>query len=130
MPAPSGFQLSGSAPELYQRYGVAAIGTAKAQELVTLAALQPGERVLDVACGTGVVARQAAQAVGTTGQVVGLDINDGMLQVARPVEPSVGAPVTWRCFYTTKCTCASAYHVFKADLRVRVPYLKEPLGRK
>ena len=34
------------------------------------------------------------------------------------------------CFYTTKCTCASAYHVFKADLRVRIPYLKEPLGRK
>jgi hypothetical protein len=34
------------------------------------------------------------------------------------------------CFYTTKGTCASAYHVFKADLRVRVPYLKEPLGRK
>jgi SAM-dependent methyltransferase len=96
MPAPSGFQLSGSAPELYQRYGVAAIGTAKAQELVTLAALQPGERVLDVACGTGVVTRQAAQAVGSTGQGVGLDINDGMLQVARTVTPPAGAPITWR----------------------------------
>ena len=96
MATPSGFQLSGSAPELYQRYGVAAIGTAKAQELVTLAALQPGERVLDVACGTGVVTRQAAQAVGSTGQVVGLDLNDGMLQVARTVTPPAGAPITWR----------------------------------
>jgi len=96
LPAPSGFQLSGSAPELYQRYGVAAIGTAKAQELVTLAALQPGERVLDVACGTGVVTHQAAQAVGSTGQVAGLDINDGMLQVARTVTPPAGAPITWR----------------------------------
>lgn len=96
MPAPSGFQLSGSAPELYQRYGVAAIGTAKAQELVTLVALQPGERVLDVACGTGVVTRHAAQAVGAMGQVVGLDINDGMLQVARTVTPLTGAPIPWR----------------------------------
>jgi SAM-dependent methyltransferase len=94
--APSGFQLSGSAPELYQRYGVTAIGTAKAQDLVALAALQPGERVLDVACGTGVVTRQAAQAVGSTGQVVGLDLNDGMLQVARTVTPPAGAPITWR----------------------------------
>jgi SAM-dependent methyltransferase len=91
----SGFQLSGSAPEAYQRYGVPALGTAKAQDLVALAALQAGERVLDVACGTGVVTRQAAQAVGTTGQVIGLDINEGMLQVARTVVPPAGAPITW-----------------------------------
>jgi ubiquinone/menaquinone biosynthesis C-methylase UbiE len=52
--------------------------------------------VLDVACGTGVVARQAARAVGTTGQVTGLDINEGMLHVARTVAPPVGAPITWR----------------------------------
>jgi ubiquinone/menaquinone biosynthesis C-methylase UbiE len=96
MSAASGFQLSGSAPEAYQRYGVAAIGTAKAQELVALAALPPGARVLDVACGTGVVARQAAHAVGTTGEVTGLDINAGMLRVARTVAPPVGAPITWR----------------------------------
>ena len=52
MSAPSGFQLSGSAPEAYQHYGDAAIGTAKAQELVALAALQPGARVLDLGpCG-------------------------------------------------------------------------------
>lgn len=96
MSAPSGFQLSGSAPEAYQCYGVAALGTVKAQDLVALAALQPGERVLDVASGTGVVARQAAQAVGPRGHVTGLDINAGMLQVARTVVPPVGAPITWR----------------------------------
>jgi ubiquinone/menaquinone biosynthesis C-methylase UbiE len=95
MSAPSGFQLSGSAPEAYQRYGVPALGTAKAQDLVALATLQAGERVLDVACGTGVVTRQAAQAVGTAGQVIGLDINEGMLQVARTVVPPAGAPIIW-----------------------------------
>ena len=96
MSAPAGFQLSGSAPEAYQRYGGVAIGTATAQDLVALAALQPGARVLDVACGTGVVARQAAQVVGTTGQVTGLDVNEGMLRVARTVASPVGAPITWR----------------------------------
>jgi ubiquinone/menaquinone biosynthesis C-methylase UbiE len=88
MSAPSGFQLSGSAPEAYQRYGVAAIGTAKAQELVALTALQPGARVLDVACGTRVVARQAARAVGTTGQVTGLDIESREMLGIMPPQAS------------------------------------------
>src|SRR5262249_56846905 len=60
-----------------------------------LAALQPGERVLDVACGTGVVARHAAQKVGSAGHVTGLDLNPGMLAVARALPPPSGAPITW-----------------------------------
>ena len=43
----------------------------------------PGDRVLDVACGTGAVARAAADAAGATGEVVGVDVNDAMLAVAR-----------------------------------------------
>jgi predicted RNA methylase len=67
----SGFQLSGRAPEMYERYIVPTISAASAQELVTLAALKTGERLLDVACGIGVVTRQAAQVVGPTGEVTG-----------------------------------------------------------
>lgn len=55
--------------------------------LVRLAALRPGERVLDVACGTGVVARLASEQVGDTGTVAGLDLNPGMLAVARTATP-------------------------------------------
>lgn len=78
---------AGSVPENYQRYFVPAIGAPAAADLIATAALQPGERVLDVACGTGVVARLAAHAVGPTGIVAGLDLNPGMLAVARATTP-------------------------------------------
>jgi SAM-dependent methyltransferase len=57
--------------------------------IAELAQIRPGERVLDVACGTGVLARHAAQRVGPGGQVVGLDPNPGMLAVARENAPAV-----------------------------------------
>jgi ubiquinone/menaquinone biosynthesis C-methylase UbiE len=50
--------------------------------------------VLDVACGTGVVARLAAERVGATGTVAGIDINPGMLAVARSVTPP-GMSIEW-----------------------------------
>ena len=92
----SGFQLRGSAPDMYERYIVATLSAALAQDLVTLAALQPGEQILDVACGTGAVTRQAAQAVGPTGTVIGLDVNVGMLQVARTLASPQHATLTYR----------------------------------
>ncbi len=67
----------------YERYFVPAIGKPLADDLIALAALQPGERILDVACGTAIVARLASAAVGATGSVVALDVNPGMLAVAR-----------------------------------------------
>ena len=96
MRAPSGFQLSGSAPERYERYIVSTLTAALAQDLVTLVALTPGEQILDVACGTGTVTRQAAQAVGPSGQVIGLDVNVGMLRVARTLSPPEHTTMTYR----------------------------------
>jgi SAM-dependent methyltransferase len=92
----SGFQLSGSAPEMYERYIVSTLTAALAQDLVTLAALKPGEHILDVACGTGTVTRQAAQAVGPTGKVIGLDVNAGMLSVAHTLSPPENATIAYR----------------------------------
>ncbi|MFQ5915095.1 MAG: methyltransferase domain-containing protein [Nitrospinota bacterium] len=89
------WQLGGDAPEAYERCLVPAVLGPLAADLVELASLQPGERVLDVACGTGAVARLAAQRVGARGRLMGLDLNSGMLAVARSLPASPGAPVQW-----------------------------------
>ena len=79
------WQVAGNAPEVYERELVPAVFGVWAPIVVDLAQPRPGERVLDVACGTGIVARIAAARVGPTGSVVGVDLNPGMLNVARSI---------------------------------------------
>ncbi len=74
---------SGSAAQLYESFFVPAIAEPVSTELLRTADLQPGERVVDVACGTGVITRSAAEAVGPTGSVTGIDVAPDMLEVAR-----------------------------------------------
>ena len=66
--------------------------------------LKPGDRVLDVACGTGVLAREAAARVGPGGFVAGVDPGLGMLAVAQERAPGV----EWRegtfCAWRQRCT--------------------------
>lgn len=50
--------------------------------LFAAAALQPGERVLDVACGTGMVTFDAAEAIGPRGTALGVDLSEHMIEVA------------------------------------------------
>jgi len=72
----------------YEDYYVPALFRPWAVRTAEAAAVQPGERVLDVACGTGIVAREIAARSGPDG-VVGLDIDEGMLAVARRVAPEI-----------------------------------------
>jgi demethylmenaquinone methyltransferase / 2-methoxy-6-polyprenyl-1,4-benzoquinol methylase len=61
-----------------------------------LAALRPGDRALDVATGTGDLALELARRVGASGEVVGSDFSEGMLEVARRKGTSAGvANVRW-----------------------------------
>jgi ubiquinone/menaquinone biosynthesis C-methylase UbiE len=82
-----------NAAENYQKYFVPVIGEPFALDLVNGAGLRPGERVLDVACGTGTIARLAAERVGSNGRVSALDVNAAMLTVARSL-PSA-TPIKW-----------------------------------
>lgn len=81
--------------ENYERFFVPAIGEPFAMDLIALADLKPGEDVLDVACGTGLLARMAAEHVGREGTVIGLDIHPGMLEVARKSAPA-SVNIEWR----------------------------------
>lgn len=87
-------QYVGNPAEVYQQHFVPVIAAPFARRLLTAVQLQAGERVLDVACGTGVVARLAAEQVGSSGAVVGLDSHPGMLAVARSI-PATGAAIDW-----------------------------------
>lgn len=80
-------QVTGNAAEVYDAFFVPALFQQWAGPVCDAARISPGARVLDVACGTGVVTVEAAQRVGPTGAVVGLDVNEGMLAVARLKAP-------------------------------------------
>jgi ubiquinone/menaquinone biosynthesis C-methylase UbiE len=80
--------------ENYDRYLVTVIGAPIAADLIEAARLRPGERVLDAACGTGVVTKLAAKQVSPGGTVAGLDGNPAMLAVARANTCS-DTPIEW-----------------------------------
>ncbi|MFI6881023.1 class I SAM-dependent methyltransferase [Streptomyces sp. NPDC050400] len=81
-----GFRLTGSAPERYEQY-VAPLMAPFVTALVDGVGLNPGDTVLDLACGTGFVARLAAARVGPTGRVHGADASPDMLGVATAHRP-------------------------------------------
>jgi ubiquinone/menaquinone biosynthesis C-methylase UbiE len=82
-------QVSRSAADVYEEFFVPALFQQWADRMAEAARLLPGQTVLDVACGTGVLARTAAARVAPGGAVTGLDRNDGMLAVARRRMPAV-----------------------------------------
>lgn len=82
MSAHEHWQMDASAPELYERYLVPAITSIWANDLLDRVGPRRGESILDIACGTGVVARLAEQR-GHAGRLVGIDLNTAMLAVAR-----------------------------------------------
>jgi SAM-dependent methyltransferase len=89
------WQLGGTASEIYEQHLVPAIFRPWALLLVEQADLQPGERVLDAACGAGVVARLAASHAGLGGHVTGMDLNQGCWQWLERFPRAEGAPVEW-----------------------------------
>ena len=87
--ADSALRAQIDAANAYEAFFVPAVFQEWAPRVVAAAQVQSGQRVLDVACGTGVLAREAAARAGATGVVAGLDPNRGMLAVARRLAPDV-----------------------------------------
>ena len=78
-----------AAARAYEGLHVPALFREWASRVLDAAQVGPGDRVLDVACGTGVLAREAMSRVQQDNHVAGLDVDPGMLAVARELEPRV-----------------------------------------
>lgn len=89
------WQLTREAAQRYDDILVPVILGPFARIVLDRANLKDGETVLDVGCGTGVAARQAAQQVGPGGKVIAADLNEGMLEVARSIPSAPGAAIEW-----------------------------------
>lgn len=90
-----GWQLDVDGARNYERFLVPALLDRWAGDLVDAAGVRSGQRVLDLACGTGIVARHAARRAGPTGSVDGVDVNPAMLVVAREVTVDLQPQVRW-----------------------------------
>lgn len=82
------FQIPIEAAEAYEAAFVPAFFAQWAPIICDAAGVAEGQQVLDVACGTGIVARTAADRIGAAG-IVGIDLNEAMLTVARRVRPEI-----------------------------------------
>ena len=78
----SGWQLAGDAPTAYTRFGHKVMEP-WTDDLIRSANCGDGDRVLDVACGTGIVANRIDMVSGKLCAITGIDLNEGMLSVAR-----------------------------------------------
>ncbi|TVP54332.1 MAG: methyltransferase domain-containing protein [Gemmatimonadales bacterium] len=91
-----GWQLEGRGSEAYEAYLVPRFFRPWAERLLTVSGVVEGDRVLDVGCGTGIVARSAVPLVGDEGHVVGVDLNQAMLETARMAAARLSPSVEWR----------------------------------
>lgn len=89
MTLPSYAMNQQSFPEMYERWLAGPLFRPWAELTLDEVELSPGDRFLDIACGTGVVARVARERLGQSGYIVGVDISPDMLAVARAVAPNI-----------------------------------------
>lgn len=87
---------AGDLAENYERYFVPLVPAQLVDELLRLADVRPGERVVDVACGTGIAARLIASRAAAGVEVVGVDVAPPMLGHAAALATASGLSIDWR----------------------------------
>ncbi len=90
------YQLAVKAAELYERDIVPTLIRPQAELMLNHVLLHEGDRILDAACGTGIVTRVVTQQFPHIGNIVGLDLNPAMLDVARTKSPATQIPTEWQ----------------------------------
>ncbi len=130
-------QVNTEAAEIYERFFIPAIFGQWPEKLINAAEVKQGDKVLDVACGTGVVARALLKAVGETGKVTGIDINEGMLAVADRMTPEVdwinapaeNLPFDDETFDSVFCQFALMFFVDRAQALREMHRVLKPGGK-
>ena len=89
------FQLQGNAPEIYEAAKVPSLFRPLAEATLQAVELRPADRVLDIACGTGIVARLVAERLSPDGTISGVDLNDGMIAKATELGLPGGMQGDW-----------------------------------
>lgn len=96
MPEQQSYQLQGNAPKIYEEQQVPSLFRPLAELTLRHVDVHEGDRVIDVACGTGIVGRLVAEKIGKSGSVVGVDLNAGMIEAAHRYSSVTDADVEWR----------------------------------
>lgn len=92
---PDAFQLQGSASRIYEEQKVPAIFRPLAAATLAKFSISPDDIVLDVACGTGIVARTVREMAAPSVRLTGVDLNTGMIETARVIAGGMDPPISW-----------------------------------
>lgn len=136
-PRASTGQVSITAAEVYEKFFVPALFAQWAAPMLDAVGARRGDRLVDVGTGTGVVARKAVQRVGSTGSVIAVDPNDGMLAVARRLAPGLDVrrgvaeqlPVADNEMNCTTCQFAMMFFEDRARAVSEIARVTRPGGR-
>ena len=89
------FRLNSSAASLYEDQKVTAMFGPLARAILDVVAVTTDDRILDVACGTGIVSRTIRNKVSTDTAIAGIDINESMLQLAQKITDDQQKDFSW-----------------------------------
>ncbi len=89
------FQLSGNAASIFEEQKVPGIFSPLAKATLQVVSLGADDCILDVACGTGIVARTAREQLGPVPRIAGVDINQDMINVARSLPDTYARSCEW-----------------------------------
>lgn len=96
------FQLGSNAAAVYEDQKVPAIFGPLAEATLDVVSLNSHDVILDVACGTGIVARTARRRLGPSPRIVGVDLNEGMIGTARTLPDDASQSCEWHVADVTK----------------------------